>query len=246
MKNNKIFSHIFFTFAVILGCMSFSFAENTGIYSDGQKLQGEFDSIKSELSKRDSSITAQSDDVSFLKQRINELRAELDSAKSTIVSLQQELQNQKSLTAKNLQQVTPIITPLPTSFRPVSFSQNSGGITSDINKQLDISSNTIIEQTKQLSKAYDEIEMLKRNSSSSDRLIENIISQGERLMAQGKNQEAAVIFELLDRLDIKKQRIYQNLARSYEALGMTKEATRTYNKLFALYPGLKGQYNQKK
>ncbi|OGI02457.1 MAG: hypothetical protein A2287_10900 [Candidatus Melainabacteria bacterium RIFOXYA12_FULL_32_12] len=227
----------------------------------GFELKQELNILKKELTQR-GEITNQPQNTEQLMQRISELSKELESAQNKVKNLEHELElksqkqnktddslidvrfKKKKSKDEQILELTNQVSQLQeriskyqstsrSSFSDISNSQ-------DYRKQIDSSSNTIVEQTKQLSKAYEEIEKLKKNSVSTEKLVNNLIFQAEKLYYNGKSQEAIVIYEILDKLNVKEPKIYQNLALIYQGLGMNSEANKQYDKLYLLFPNLKG------
>lgn len=230
--------------------------------ADSPKLIQELSIIRQELTQR-GEISPQDNTASL--QKISELMKELELAQNKIKQLETELRNkkpdplqngfidisnkQKMTKDKQIIELTNEIETMRQNLlqcRRESMESNKTLNISDeyrvddYRKQLDLSSNTIIEQTKQLSKAYEEIEKLKKESIYTDKIVDNLIYQAEKLHLQGKTQEAIAIYEILDKIDVRKPKIYQNLALIYQGLGMDSEADKQYDKLYMLFPSLKG------
>ena len=229
--------------------------------STGFELRQELNTIKQELIRK-GEISSNNQDTEQLMQKITELSKKLETAENKIKTIQLELetknneQNPKSSELVDVgfwrkdskdQQVLDLTNKVKeleiklNNYKSSNMSDFAGiANNSDYKRQLDTSTDTIVEQTRQLSKAYEEIDKLKRNSISGDKLTDSIILQAEKLHLQGQTQEAIAIYEILDKLEVRKPKIYQNLAVIYQGLGMNSEAEKQYDKFYLLFPNLKG------
>jgi tetratricopeptide (TPR) repeat protein len=248
---------------ILIGFSFPCFAQDS---ANNPELIQELTIIKKELNERGENSYINQDNSHFT-QKIQELSGKLEFADKKIKQLEKELnlKNQQSpqndhyfisdkhkiSKDKQIEELTNKIQTLEEKinqyqiesqntflkFNHISSPQVSSN---DYLKQLNTSNDTIIEQAKQLSKAYDQIEKLKNSSNSADKIIDNIIIQAEKLYTQGKTREAIAIYEILDRLEIKKPKIYQNMALIYQSSGLNSEANEQYSKLNLLFPDLKG------
>lgn len=253
MQIKKIFflNIIFFLLSFSLACL----AQDAQVSLDSSDLKHEFDTLRHELKKKEGNNAPVEDPV-YLMGRVSQLSSQLEAAQNTIKQLQQELNlKNKTVNIINKSNFTDNIDNTDKLNKsPAAISGNLNNVNVSIlqnpdKKQLELSSSTIVEQTRQLSKAYNEIEQLKKDNIDTDKFITNIIYQAEKLHIQGKNQEAIAIYEILDKIGVRKSEIYQNQALIYQSLGMNTEADKQYNKLYRLFPNLKTStqtYIQKK
>jgi tetratricopeptide (TPR) repeat protein len=195
---------------------------------DNWELQQELNIIKQGLDQNEN--TLKTSDQNSLQQKITDVLRDIQAQKDRIQVIEDELKSNNS--GQNfIKKVNSDSFPDQSSLNSSNISNISGNSIDDYKRQLDIASNTIINQTKQLSKAYSEIENLKRSTLTTDKFVDNMINQAERLRSMGKAQEAITIYEALDRLNVKKPRIYQNMGSIYQSMGMTSEADKQFSKL---------------
>lgn len=98
----------------------------------------------------------------------------------------------------------------------------------------------IVNQSKQLTKSYEEINNLKASISFSNKIFTNFSLLAQDFTKEGKLQDAARIYQILSQAEVKDPAVYSELSRIYKTLGMVNESNREYNKLYTLFPNIKG------
>lgn len=98
----------------------------------------------------------------------------------------------------------------------------------------------IVNQSKQLTKSYEEINSLKASIAFSNKIFTNFSLLAQDFAKEGKLQDAARIYQILSQAEVKEPSVYSELGRIYKTLGMVNESNREYNKLYTLFPNIKG------
>lgn len=216
--------------------------------------------ILNSSSERIAVSTPSSDDAALLMSQITDLSKELDSAQSKVNQLSSTL-NYKDEEIARLNAIIAslkITSPSVSTENIVNVSNKSPSNIQNIKQetpnlaiitQPQISgkcADTIVFQAKQLAKAYDEISNVKSSQNYLNKILDNFVFLAQNLNKQGKIQDAAAVYEVLSRAEIKNPVIYSELAQIYQKLGMQEEANKEYIKLNSLFPNLKGNENRLK